>query len=1239
MLNKKTKKLIKNPKLFFSDMINNKKKALRLVKYQGKHKFTVVSAVYGVEKYLDDYFKSLVNQTLDFKKHIYLIMVDDGSLDNSADIIKKWQKKYPDNITYIKKENGGQASARNLGLKYVQTEWVTFIDSDDFISRNYFEEIDKFLIKFKNIKFSMISSNFIFYYEDKKQFSDTHPLKYRFKKDENIIAGSNIKEDIQISVNSALFRKSIIDKFELNFNENIKPSLEDGEFSMKYLLYTTNLSIAFLKKPKYFYRKRSAGNSTLDTAWERLEEYDTVLQLACLDVLKLSMNLKGYVPYAQQKTILYHLIWKFKRIINNSASLSFLDENQISKFKLLLKQIFTYIDPEVIERFNLAGAWFYHKVGLLGMLKNVAPGFQIVYVEDYDRVKDEVLLRYFSYFDSSAICIGDNKEVLPTHSKIRRHEFLGELFVNEYYLWIPLESVTHLNVFVDNLKTRISFAGKLHQHGIDAHAIKKHFEKKKIDISKLPLHIKAKRKLYQSDFYANKFKDAWLFMDRDTQADDNAEHLYRYVKNNHPEINAYFILRKDSHDWERLKKDKFNLIDLGSTNHEAALLHAAHMIASDASKNNINYLPNKYYKDLLSYKFTFLQHGVIHTNLSKWLNTKKIDCFITSSQNEYNDIAGNHTKYKFSSKEVVLTGLPRHDNLIKNNRTNNKSIMIMPTWRMYLNELTAENNQKFRDTSYSKAWTSLLHSDFLRDISQNMGYSLRFFPHPNIKKFLNEFDIPDYIELVLNPKESIQVLFQTSDLLLTDYSSVAFEMGILGKEVIYYQFDYQEFFTGIHTVEKGYFDYKKDGFGPVCYTEKEVIESLSSFIEHSGKPNKKYIKRMQDFFAYHDTNNCKRVYEAIVKLDKPNKKSVNVKTIRRLIEEAYSQKKWKAVESRIELLSGTQNTLTQDDTLVLAEAKCALGKIDEAHALLDLVRETKENSLDIEKLKTEIARIEDLLNTLSEEEVKLLVDKDKDFFTTVQLGNIEKLFNEKKFNVLFVVFELFDNSLVPQEKLSMFYYMWGRTLRLSGQKERALEKLAHSLSYNDIKPNSALWEYASTLYEVYDERDIDKDLILGIFKDNGYEVTNVTFELIKKWFDNKHFKQVAVAFEFINIEEVDYKELSNFYYMWGVTLFFNRRYDESLDKFKLTDKKGRELLYYKAHAMTQLDKYDEAYNLWNTILEKYPNYNTAKVLNNIIYILQYNGGSEVELRKYKQMLLKSKLLEDLDDEVNHITNN
>ena len=118
---KKLEKLIRDPRLFFQDAfkkrlipLGNALKKYKPKKYKGYSKYVIVSAVYNVEKYLDDYFKSIINQRLDFKKNIHIVCVDDGSIDNSAKIIKSYQKKYPKNITYLYKENGGQASARNL---------------------------------------------------------------------------------------------------------------------------------------------------------------------------------------------------------------------------------------------------------------------------------------------------------------------------------------------------------------------------------------------------------------------------------------------------------------------------------------------------------------------------------------------------------------------------------------------------------------------------------------------------------------------------------------------------------------------------------------------------------------------------------------------------------------------------------------------------------------------------------------------------------------------------------------------------------------------------------------------------------------------------------------------------------------------------------------------------------------------------------------------------------------------
>lgn len=105
---------------------------------QGFTKYSVVTAVYNAAPYLDDYFYSLTTQRLNFQNNIQLILVNDGSTDNTESVIKKWQKKFPDNIVYLYQDNQGANFARNAGLSFVKNPWVTFIDSDDFVHTQLF---------------------------------------------------------------------------------------------------------------------------------------------------------------------------------------------------------------------------------------------------------------------------------------------------------------------------------------------------------------------------------------------------------------------------------------------------------------------------------------------------------------------------------------------------------------------------------------------------------------------------------------------------------------------------------------------------------------------------------------------------------------------------------------------------------------------------------------------------------------------------------------------------------------------------------------------------------------------------------------------------------------------------------------------------------------------------------------------------------------------------------------------
>ncbi|HHW4633287.1 TPA: CDP-glycerol:glycerophosphate glycerophosphotransferase [Campylobacter coli] len=834
---RKLQKLKTNPKLFFKDAIEKKLLHLNSTynkylpkKHKGFTQYAIISAVYNVEKYLDDYFNSIINQRLDFKKNIFMVLVDDGSTDNSAQIIKKYQKKYPKNIVYLYKENGGQASARNLGLKYMQENdykapWVTFTDPDDFLDRNYFYEVDKFLSTHQDDDICMVGCSVIFYHEKQRIYKDNHPLNFKFKNGEIVYNNFELKNNVHMHAASSVFN---IIYLVQEFDEKLKPNFEDAKFVNEYLLENIDLKSAFLPKAKYFYRKREDGTSTLDNSYTK-EYFLTTIDIGTLSLLECF-----YFNRNIQNVCLYHIIWQIKDLINSPEKLSFMSENEKQRYLELLDQNFSYIDTETILDFNLAGCWFFHKVGILNCFKIEKPPFQIAYIEDYDPYKEQILITYYTGDDKDVESIVvDGEEVYIDYKKIVKYDFLDRVFCYQKRLWVSLSKTFNgkLEIYINNIKARITFKRKQLQD---------------IEVKFIFMEMLSNIKI----------SDIWLLMDKDYEADDNAEHLYRYIMQNHPKQKIAFALRKESSDWERLEKEGFNLIEFGSFEFERIIKKASKVISSHCDEYLTKYITNRS-------QFVFIQHGVILNDLSRWLNFKKINLFITSTQAEYDSIANDYNCYKFGKKEVVLTGLARHDALLKNNRSNVKQILIMPTWRKNIvNSVVANSGKRklnldFKQTMYFKKYNSLINNNLLKKVCQEYGYTIVFNPHPNIMPYLKEFNFPSYIKIA-NQNESLQKLFCNSSLMITDYSSVAFEMAYLEKPVIYYQFDKEEFF--ISQWQKGYFDYKKDGFGPVVENEENLLKELESLLQNDCKPFGVYKDNIDSTFVFKDGRCCERIY-------------------------------------------------------------------------------------------------------------------------------------------------------------------------------------------------------------------------------------------------------------------------------------------------------------------------------------------------------------------------------------------
>lgn len=372
-----------------------------------------------------------------------------------------------------------------------------------------------------------------------------------------------------------------------------------------------------------------------------------------------------------------------------------------------------------------------------------------------------------------------------------------------------------------------------------------------------------------------KYRNAWLIMDRTTAADDNGEHLYRYLMRERPDINAWFMISASSPDWKRLSDEGFRLVPIESSEAVALTLNAVYKISSDATLDvQFPVSPSRYGSG--SGKIVFLQHGVTKDDLSRWLNPKPISMIITATVKEYNSIAADDSPYRYSAAETKLTGFPRYDELLRKAGSHpvpeRPYLLVMPTWRQELRTAMEsctsdqERTGVFRSSHYGATWLELLGSNELKQFSEFLDLEILYVLHPSMSGLVADLGLPPHVRTVQPTDVSLQDIFAQTRLAITDYSSIAFDVALAGSPVIYYQFDSAEIFNGAHNYRKGYYDYSVDGFGPIAQDFPDIVQILADCAVSNFQSLSDYQSRVEESFAFFDTNNCERVVEAISNL-------------------------------------------------------------------------------------------------------------------------------------------------------------------------------------------------------------------------------------------------------------------------------------------------------------------------------------------------------------------------------------
>lgn len=255
-----------------------------------KPKISIIIPAYNVEKYIGECLLSIIKQTF---KELEIIIINDGSTDRTEEIIKLFMKDK--RIKLISQENQGLSNARNKGISIAKGEYIGFIDSDDWIDKNYYEELLKTISKYKaDYAIASVLKHKKFY----KKYNVLH-------KKENIAI--SLKDKIKISedrthrlfnVWNKLYKKDFLLSNNITFPEG--RIFEDTTFNIKAIFYAKK--IVTVPKVKYHYRQRT--NSIInskDINGQKKEDYilayEEIIEFAYKNNMRLPEGLNYSTSY------------------------------------------------------------------------------------------------------------------------------------------------------------------------------------------------------------------------------------------------------------------------------------------------------------------------------------------------------------------------------------------------------------------------------------------------------------------------------------------------------------------------------------------------------------------------------------------------------------------------------------------------------------------------------------------------------------------------------------------------------------------------------------------------------------------------------------------------------------------------------------------------------------------------------------------------------------------------------
>lgn len=867
-----------------------------------KYLFSIITVVFEDSEYVDGWIENILNQTRNFRQMVQMILIDGSDRDDTVKISEEYKRRYPSNIFCLKQESKNVLKARNASIQLARGEILFFMDVHDRLSGGSLESVGGLMeqcprmqiacipVRHKDrdnkcmlpvsvpgwvdldcdygLRFDGVSGVFFRRTETMEGFDEALPL---WEAEWRYLVGKL----------RGCRRVGYVPEVQLQSKENITCP-KDMVYLQKFVDFWAGELDSWMAEHKSIpYWVQFSFMQTLAGCLENAESgWDTVLLWDAMSVPlgriedSVVIDALGMQDMSRILHVLEHKYHKRASVTPVSGDLQLICGETIVgmlSYQSVLLHFITVqegtltLEGETALPTAVGQKHIHIGLDINGRLHEgeftgrTADKALLGCAYEYNRAFrfthklscSEMRIRFFTR-------IGDQRVYYSGITCLRFAPISNE--IPEGY---AVRENRILKIRGDSL-----FCVQADKDAIDGqeHRYRRVLKNMGTPEACRALHLRR----HYGYFQTHKHRQIWLFFDRIDKADDNGEALFRYViSRNNPDIDAYYVIDRRAMDYERMRSVG-RVVAANSVSHQLLHLLADYIFTSQANGfvENPFGKGERFYRDLYHRpKVVFLQHGITKDDQTRQFNrfNQNFHAMITSSTAETNSI--KTYPYYYEDTAIWQTGMPRFDRLYHGER---RYLLIMPTWRRQLMKQRWDPQLQvfrwraekgFRDSLYCRRYSSLLSHRGLRAYCGRYGYQIVFMPHPLVQPYVDQFDIPEDV-LVMPYDTSWRDLFAWCDLMITDYSSVAFDMVYLEKPLIYYQFDREEFFAG-HTYAEGYFDYETDGFGEIVTEEEELVGLVEDYMAKECSLKEKYIERIHRFYDNLDQKCCERIYQRV----------------------------------------------------------------------------------------------------------------------------------------------------------------------------------------------------------------------------------------------------------------------------------------------------------------------------------------------------------------------------------------